>query len=293
MPATPTCCTNSPPRGWTPFYCTDVAIDMARADLQFAASATLFSNFPQWSLPTASRALIDATEDLGMRELLRDFAMQTPLRRDVFVRSPRTLKPAEIEQEYNATLLALQRPPASCARKVRTPIEALRLEDDVVDVLLASLAKGPQNIAALMALPALANTSPARIRETLDLMLCVGYLGPATAPQAETRSRAHALNKALLKRLHAGERLSGLVSPAHSAGIAIAYHDQLFLAAQQIGESKPDALASYAQAVLQISTGSTATSAASPELQREARNFLNYGDEYYRSLDLFSPHSLG
>jgi hypothetical protein len=24
------------------------------------------------------------------------------------------------------------------------------------------------------------------------------------------------------------------------------------------------------------------------ELQREARNFLNYGDEYYRSLDLFS-----
>ena len=104
----------------------------------------------------------------------------------------------------------------------------------------------------------------------------------------ETRSRAHALNSALLKRLHAGERLSGLVSPAHSAGIAIAYHDQLFLAAQQIGESNTDALASYAQAVLQISTGSTATSAALPELQREARNFLNYGDEYYRSLDLFS-----
>jgi hypothetical protein len=210
------------------------------------------------------------------------------LRRDVFVRSPRTLGAAEIEQEYNTTLLALQRPPASCARNVRMPIGALRLEDDVVDVLLASLANGPQNIAALMALPALANTSPASIRETLDLMLCLGYLGPATAPHGETRSRAHALNHALLKRLHAGERLSGLVSPAHSAGIAIAYHDQLFLAAQQIGESNTDALASYAQAVLQISTGSPATSAALPELQREARNFLNYGDGYYRSLDLFS-----
>jgi hypothetical protein len=210
------------------------------------------------------------------------------LRRDVFVRSPRTLGAAEIEQEYNTTLLALQRPPASCARNVRTPIEALRLEDDVVDALLASLANGPQNIAALMALPALANTSPASIRETLDLMLCLGYLGPATAPQAETRSRAHALNKALLKRLHAGERLSGLVSPAHSAGMTIAYHDQLFLAAQQIGHSNTDALASYAEGVLEFSTDPAATSAALPELRREARNFLNYGDNYYRSLDLFS-----
>ncbi len=276
------------PRGWTPFYHTDVAIDMARADLQFAASAKLFSNFPRWSLPSASRALIDATEDLGMRELLRDFVQQTSLRRDVFVRSPRTRGAADIEREYNATLLALQRPPASCARSVRTPIETLRLNDETVDALLASLANGPQSIAALMALPAHANTSPASIRETLDLMLCLGYLGPATAPQTETRSRAHALNKALLKRLHAGERLSGLVSPAHSAGIAIAHHDLLFLAAQQIGESNADALASYAQAVLQINTGATATSAALPQLQREACNFLNYGDEYYRSLDLFS-----
>ena len=275
------------PRGWTPFYHTDVAVDMAGADLQFAASGKLFSNFPQWSLPAASRALIDATEDSGMRELLRDFAMQTPLRRDVFVRSPRTLSAAEIEQEYNTTLLALQRPPASCARYVRTPIDALRLADDVVDVLLASLANGPHTIAALTALPALANTSPASIRETLDLMLCLGYLGAATAPQAETRSRAHALNNALLKRLHAGERLSGLVSPAHSAGIAIAYHDQLFLAAQQLGHSDADALASYAESVLQISADPTATSAALPELQREARNFLNYGDAYYRALDLF------
>ena len=276
------------PRGWTPFYHTDVAVDMARADLQFAASAKLFSNFPQWSLPAASRALIDAADDPALRELLRDFVTQTPLRRDVFVRSPRTLSAADIEQEYPTTLLALQRPPASCARNVRTPIAALRLEDDLVDVLLASLANGPQDIAALMALPALANTRPASIRETLDLMLCLGYLGPATAPRAETRSRAHALNKALLKRLHAGERLSGFVSPAHCAGIAIAYHDQLFLAAQQIGDSNADALASYAQAVLQISTVPTATSAALHELQREARNFLNYGDEYYRSLDLFS-----
>ncbi len=276
------------PRGWSPFYCTDIADDLARADLQFAASAKLFSNFPQWSLPAASRALIGATEDQGLRELLRDFAMQTPLRRDVFVRSPRTLGAADIERECHATLIALQRPPASCARHVRTPIEAVRLADEVVDVLLAALANGPQTVAALMALPALANTRPASIRETLDLMLCLGYLGPATAPQAETRSRAHALNQALLKRLHAGERLSGLVSPTHCAGIAIAYHDQLFLAAQQAGESTADALAAYAQAVLRISSGSKATSAALPELHREASNFLKYGDAYYRSLDMFS-----
>ena len=58
--------------------------------------------------------------------------------------------------------------------------------------------------------------------------------------------------------------------------------------AQQIGERDTDALASYAQALLQISTGFTATSAALPQLQREARNFPSYGDEYYRPLDLFS-----
>ncbi|MEZ5466673.1 MAG: class I SAM-dependent methyltransferase [Lysobacterales bacterium] len=179
------------PRGWTPFYCTDVAADMARADLQFAASAKLFSNFPQWSLPAELRAVIDATEDSGMRELLRDFAMQTPLRRDVFLRSPRTLNAAEIEQEYDATLLALQRPPASCARHVRTPITALHLEDDVVDALLAALAGGPQTIAALRALPALANASPASIRETLEPDAVPRLPRPGNGPESRNpRPRA-------------------------------------------------------------------------------------------------------
>ena len=40
------------------------------------------------------------------------------------------------------------------------------------------------------------------------------------------------------------------------------------------------------QTVLRISTGAMGIPAALPELLREARNFLNYGDEYYRSLDL-------
>ncbi|MEC5398111.1 class I SAM-dependent methyltransferase [Uliginosibacterium sp. H1] len=276
------------PAGWSPFYHTDIASRMAGAGLQFAASARLFSNVPQWSLPASSRALITGTADSSLRELMRDYVVQTPLRRDVFVHGIIPLEDEEIIEAECETLIALLRPPAACARNVRTPIDAVRLDDEVADALLEALAKGPHRFAALRGLGTLAHVDPARVAATLNLMLCIGYLGAVASVDAAARVRAHALNAALLGRLRAGQRLSGLVSPAMGTAVAIAYHDLLFLAGQQEGCQGEEALSAYVAGILARVGDEVVDAQAAPDLRREAYNFLKYGDAYYRSLDLFA-----
>ncbi|MDQ8023926.1 MAG: class I SAM-dependent methyltransferase [Moraxellaceae bacterium] len=276
------------PAGWSPFYHTDIAARMAGAGLQFAASARLFSNVPQWSLPASSRALITATADSSLRELMRDYVVQTPLRRDVFVRGLIPLEDEEVIEAEGETLIALLRPPAACARNVRTPIDAVHLDDEVMDALVEALATGPQRFAALRGLSTLAHIDPARTTATLNLMLCLGYLGAVAPADTAARVRAHALNAALLGRLRAGERLSGLVSPAMGTAVAIAYHDLLFLAGQQDGCQDEEALAAYVAGILARAGDEVVDAHAAPDLRREAYNFLKYGDGYYRSLDLFA-----
>jgi hypothetical protein len=88
-----------------------------------------------------------------------------------------------------------------------TPIAAL--EDAVVDA--CSLPRTPQTVAALMALPALANTSPASVRETLNYV--VPRLSRPSNSPASGNPKPRTEQRALLKRLPPAAPLAS--SPAH------------------------------------------------------------------------------
>ncbi|MEC5387431.1 class I SAM-dependent methyltransferase [Uliginosibacterium sp. H3] len=273
------------PKGWTPFYHTDVAQDLAAADLIYAGSAKLFSNFPAYSLPPKMHALMDATADVGLRETLRDFAVQTPFRRDIFVRDARPLYDEEIDAHMRGLRLALLRPPASCSLRCQIPVGELQLDEETFGPLLQSLAQGPQEIRALMQLPVFAAAGEERCIDALNVLLCLDYVGIAAAQEATSMARVHALNRALLERLRSGERISGLASAALSTGITISYHDLLFLCAQQAGCERDEDIAAFAQAIL--SDDGTQDEGELAARRREASDFLRYGADFYRALDLF------
>lgn len=271
--------------GWAPFYHADVASALAAAELSFAGSARLFNNFPAWSVPPKSRALFYATHDVGMRELLRDFAMQTQLRRDIFVRQARPLAADEARERFLAQRIALCRPPASAALTSQTPLGEVRLEAYHAPIIEA-LASGPQTVQALLRLAPLAgHDMPVRF-EAINMLLCLGYVLPVPAePLGEPAAgRVRALNRTLLGRVLAGERVSGFASPLLATPVAIAYHDQLFLAAQRQAEQGAEALASFA---LRVAAPGQEPEARLAAMTQEAANFLRYGQAFYDSLQLF------
>jgi len=273
------------PQGWSPFYHTDVARDLAPAGLRYAASAKLFANFPAWSQTPKTRTLLAATPDAGVRELLRDFTAQTQFRRDIFVRSAEPLSASDIDTRYRSLKFALWRPRASCALRCQIPIGELQLDEEAFGALLDCLASGPQGLEVLIRTSGL---EPARCIEVLNMLLCTEYIGisPIEPLSAESRERVQRLNRRLLQCVRAGERISGFASPAAGAGIAIAYHDQLFISGQQDGHGSAEALAEYAKQILDLAA-QEGDAALPTQLLHEARNFLVYGADFYLWLDLF------
>jgi len=274
------------PKGWSPFYHTEVAQDLAAAGLGFAGSARLFNNFPAYSLLPKTRALLQATPDAGLRELLRDFAMQTQFRRDIFGRDVLGLTPAERDQRTHALRIALWRPLASCAFICHTPIGEVELEEELYGPLLQTFSTGPRDIDTLLRLSARLGFAASDCIAAINMLLCLGYVGIASATPLAVAGRecVHALNRALLERLRAGQRQSGLASAALGAAIEISYHDQLFLSAQQAGCTNVEELTRHAIGILEADDSSEEMQA---RLSREAKNFLKYGEDFYRSLDLF------
>ena len=274
------------PKGWTPFYHTDVAQDLAAADLIYAGSAKLFNNFPAYSLPPKMQALIEGTADVGLRETLRDFAVQTQFRRDIFVRDARPLYDEEIDAHFRGLRLALWRPPASCALKCQIPVGELQLDDETFGPLLESLAQGPQEMHSLMQLPAFVAAGEEHCIDAINVLLCLDYIGISAPVDVDSKARVHALNRALVERLRNGERISGFASAALGAGVTISYHDLLFLAAQNAGCVRAEDIAAFAQAILSRDLVHV-DDAELAARNREAGNFVTYGVDFYRSLELF------
>ena len=275
------------PRGWTPFYASDVAQDLAAAKLGFVGSAKLFNNFPAYSLSPNAAELLAATPDAGMRELLRDFATQTQFRRDIFVRGSRRLTSAESQRHYNALRLGLRRPLSGCALRCETPVGEVSLKAETYRPLLESLALGPQALETLAALPAFAGAGSSACIDALNLLACLGYVGAAQDDDAAEASRAasQALNQAVMARAVDGQLISALASPRLGSGIDLPSQDLLFLAARQAGASSAEELGEFAQIRLAPLTKQSAQDAR-VTLTRLAQDFLDNHEAFYRMLGL-------
>ncbi len=234
---------------WVALHHADVVRDMAAAKLGFAGSSTLANNFPLFSIPPDAVALYESAKDPAMRELIRDFAVNTQFRRDIFVRGSRRMETAELDASYRHLCVALRRPLADCAFEARLPVGAVTLERAVCEPIFAELAKGPRTVEALAALPALATTNPSVCVDTINLLLCLRYLIAVQPGEmaATARQRAAALNRALMARATAGRYVAALASPVVGSGIEVDRGDVLFLAAQAAGEALP----AFAWAALQ------------------------------------------
>jgi hypothetical protein len=170
--------------------------------------------------------------------------------------------------------------------RCKIPAGELQLDDETFGPLLQSLGKGPQEMHALMQLPVFVAAGEERCIDAINVLLCLDYIGILTAVDAVSAARIHALNRALMERLRGGERISGFASAALGAGITISYHDLLFLCAQRAGCERAEDIAAFAQAILARDVANVDHT----ELEargREVGDFLTYGADFYRSLDLF------
>jgi SAM-dependent methyltransferase len=130
---------------WAPQDFATVQRDLAQAGLHFLASADLVKNFPDAALKPSLAALVAGERDTARAETLRDLALDTRFRRDLFAKPGAPLDMAEFETRP----WGLRVPVEEAAPAVVVPNGRIDVWGEPFRSIRFALAEGSKSIAEL------------------------------------------------------------------------------------------------------------------------------------------------
>jgi SAM-dependent methyltransferase len=182
---------------WQPAYFADVARDLARAKLSFAASSDLLKNFYNLALNEQQRTLIAEIAAPELRETLKDFCTDNWFRQDVFLRGARRITELRREQLLSARTLALMRPPPEAFEFGKPDGTRWRPDAAVYNPVLKALKERPHTVAELLKLDGLPREHQVGPVELVGMLAGTGVAGLYREPSAVQIERAERLNSLL------------------------------------------------------------------------------------------------
>lgn len=205
---------------WQAMWHSEVAQDLARADLSFTGTATLVEALLPELLPPPLRDTILAQSDPRLRADVQDFVINQAYRRDLFVRGE------AVGGDVAETRLALLAAPgASETLNVRTTFGEMALQPPAHAPISAALSGGSRSVRELAA----AQNRP--VGETVKLLLMLihaGTLFPHAANGTDSEA-AHRLNAIIARGAAEGMPYDHLAAPVIGAALPVTGTDLLLL----------------------------------------------------------------
>ena len=231
---------------WTPLFHYEVVQELAEAKLGFVGSANLFDNFPDLCLKAEHKEVINQIEDPVLRETVRDYCQLKLLRRDVFVRGPRRISRAEVDERLAAMRLALVIPLDETTTTIRAPLGEAEMSRETYEPIFAALAEGPKTIGELLALPEVAAKSTAQAVEVAGMLIATRQAYPVddAEPPAVTPA-IQGYNRNLVRRMGYAPTNTrvGLAASLLRTGTLVDGFDCMMLRAYDDGMTEPEPLA--------------------------------------------------
>lgn len=192
---------------WEPRYSIDVAAEMACAGTEFIGSATLFANDDRFLLTPQQQAYVNSFDNINERELIKDYLLDVPFRRDVFARDPSRLDAAEQERRLGKLMLMLAVAPDAIEYAIKVAFVEASIDTPVARNIVKALASGPKSINQLLSRWDMMSASVQEVREVIFMLLCSQQLTLVEQDKVATASR---LNDVLRD---AGYVCNALVTP--------------------------------------------------------------------------------
>lgn len=163
---------------WEPFYSIDVAEEMRDIGLRYVGSATLADNHPALVIDDEAARAIARLPTERQRQLASDFAAHRRFRRDVFVRAPVELSPAQMAANFNNVIIGWPNHAGNLSTRVRVPRGELHFQEDFIREVHAILSQGSMTIASVLAALSAERRNAAEIARNLTFLIAAGTLTP-------------------------------------------------------------------------------------------------------------------
>ncbi len=174
---------------WVPMYFAQLAAEMAASDLYFVGQMPLYLNFRDVSIPTKMTSIFEGVTERLAFEGLKDFALNTYFRSDVFVKGRAGRSEETTRAYFEATPFGMtgEEPPFNGEGVL--PNHTLKYRGPVYDALVPALREGAATIPELAKRADLAALGEARIREAITHLLLGGCVSPMVLSTQATEVR--------------------------------------------------------------------------------------------------------
>ncbi|MES2860212.1 MAG: class I SAM-dependent methyltransferase [Pseudomonadota bacterium] len=288
---------------WYVPYFSEVAADLADADLQFMSSARLIDRVHAVQLKPAGLALLDRQKDPILRESIRDFLVNQQFRPDVFTRGVAPLSTGEQAARIDAQAFVL----VCGLDEIDFTLTGAQGEQTLPETVYRPLALAladdgfrPKTLLQLMTRPGMVGLRRSEVVTALVNLVGMGVLRPAQpgAPGAQARCKAY--NRLVLDRAVTGPHLKHLASPVTGGGVLTPRSAQLFLRAWLAGARSVETIASETWDVFRqtseraVRKGETMTTREDnlSALGDMAERFIDQTVPLYRTLAILEPEAI-
>ncbi len=239
---------------WYVPYFKDVASDFAKAKCHFVSSSRLLNQL-RISVPAPIQEMLAGIDDVVLRETVRDFALNTQFRSDIFIKGTNYTTEEESQHRDKDMAFALCVPQETVTYEITVASGQLQLKEDVCKPLVEFIASNkymPKSMDDIK--EALPHLEAAAIREALCILFAANVLHPAKTMdkiQAEQRTMAKKLNAHICQTALAGANVFVLASPMLEGGVAVAPMEMFFLLATKEGAKNKTEKVTWVQNALQ------------------------------------------
>lgn len=229
---------------WDPTTFTQVQDVLGEAKVGYIGSATLIENIDAVAVPPATLKLIQGTNDLRMREMIRDFGSNRAFRRDLYRRGTDQPLSGEQREMLDGVHLVGTGREKEQTIQIPTGIGQLGLRMDIYTPILTRLAEGPMSIRDLRQTAVLAQQPLSETLQAAAFMMTGGLAHPVVAPQTAPAATAatQALNTAIAGFNALGGALPVLASPVAGTAVTADFVETLMLPELLAGRAEPAAL---------------------------------------------------
>lgn len=215
--------------GWIPTYVTDVMKDFSTAKATYAGSAAIAENRPDLSVPRDLIPLIRNAPDVGMQELLKDYAVNKQFRRDIFIKGPLRLNAREQRQKLGEMVFAKAQMNDAVPEKFQLPIGELKPKPEIMTELMKGIGAKPVTGEEIIAASIKAGLKEPDAILYLLLLVNGGVLLPARKDYANVdRKPAQLLNATIMEMSESSDSHRFLASPVLGSAIGAGFIDRIF-----------------------------------------------------------------
>ncbi|WP_374449992.1 methyltransferase regulatory domain-containing protein [Stella sp.] len=206
-------------RHWEPTPHSEVARRMERAKLSYVGTTDLVDTIDRFTMtPETAKALGEVPAG-SIRETVSDLLRSNSFRRDIYVRGPVPMTPAEWRQRTRRQRFAMIRLRERCNLSVKFPIGTVELNEQAFRPILDRLAAGPATLAEVAA--EAGDTQDSNLVRRVVTMVAAGYVYPASAVDADP-GPSQRLNRVIADEIAAGHAHDVLASPVLGSGVRMA-----------------------------------------------------------------------